>query len=312
MKFSVSKFAIIAVGVFLTLPMAHAGNEGKGGGDPCEDRIKTIRDDIQSWIKQSGSKELILSKSMSVEDYDEKMSAQIKKSKIVCVGKDDPGYPVTINETPKVCRFDRNKLASQITCDLMKFENLSESDQYVLIHHEYAGLASIEKPNGDDSNYAVSDQITGFLVNQVVKKLAVKPNDYKLGGFYNEKFEEQKNKFDFTTQSFMDLTCKGIGIAPIKNEKQVVASYLKLITDVATVGRIKEMGSSLAIRFFAYPTLHDPTLRTLDIVLSGSALKQITFAKLTEEAAGDYNEGIAKLDHVVINEINCVASNSLK
>jgi hypothetical protein len=42
------------------------------------------------------------------------------------------------------------------------------------VHHEFAGLAAIEPPIGDESQYLVSNQISGYLVNQVVKKLAVK------------------------------------------------------------------------------------------------------------------------------------------
>ncbi len=53
----------------------------------------------------------------------------------------------------------------------------SESDQYVLVHHEYAGLAGIEISKGEDSDYQVSNQISGYLENQVIKKLAVKPSN---------------------------------------------------------------------------------------------------------------------------------------
>ena len=158
------------------------GGVATGGGDLCEDRIKTVRDDIQKWIIKGGSQYLLLTEPLEVPTYNSKMLAQIQKASIRCVGPNDAGYPVEVNGTPKVCRFDRSQEKSRITCDLNKFKDLSESEQYVLIHHEYAGLADIEKPKGDDSNYQVSNQISASLVDQVVKKLAVIKPD---AGFKN-------------------------------------------------------------------------------------------------------------------------------
>jgi hypothetical protein len=50
-----------------------------------------------------------------------------------------------------------------------------QSDQYVLIHHEYAGLAGFEVNDGESSQYEISNQISGYLEDQIVKKLVVKP-----------------------------------------------------------------------------------------------------------------------------------------
>jgi hypothetical protein len=50
----------------------------------------------------------------------------------------------------------------------------NDSDQYVLVHHEYAGLSGFEVNNGPDSTYLISNQISEFLVDEVVKKLAIK------------------------------------------------------------------------------------------------------------------------------------------
>jgi hypothetical protein len=149
------------------------GSEGVGGGDLCEDRIKTIRDDIQKWIVNGESKALQLPTGTSVEVYDREMLSQIKKAKISCVAKGDQGYPVIVQGTPKVCKFERSTSESRITCDTNKFKAMSESDQYVLVHHEYAGLADVENPDGDSSDYSISNQITGYLEDQVVKKLAI-------------------------------------------------------------------------------------------------------------------------------------------
>ena len=83
------------------------------------------------------------------------MLNKIGSAKIKCVGHEDQGYPVKIGKTPKVCRFDSDQHQDQITCDYKKFLATNESDQYILVHHEYAGLAGIELPNADDSNYPI-------------------------------------------------------------------------------------------------------------------------------------------------------------
>ncbi len=102
------------------------------------------------------------------------MLVEIKKAKIRCVGEGDEGYPVKVGQTPKTCRFDKTEETSDITCDMNKLEATSESNQYVLIHHEFAGLAEIEPPDGESPDYQVSNQISGFLESRVIKMLAVK------------------------------------------------------------------------------------------------------------------------------------------
>ncbi|MCM2322652.1 MAG: hypothetical protein NDJ90_05275 [Oligoflexia bacterium] len=159
----------------LALPSAFARGVGAGGGgDTCEDRIKVIRDDLQSWIQKSGPADLTLPTGVSVEQYSGSMLSAIGATKLRCVGPNDEGFPVLVNGTPKICRFDQGDETGLITCDLAKFNSLGEADQYVLVHHEYAGMAGIEPPNGADSNYDVSNQISQYLVNVTVKKLAVK------------------------------------------------------------------------------------------------------------------------------------------
>ncbi len=72
----------------------------------------------------------------------------------------------------------------RIECNYKRFNEASESDQYVLVHHEYAGLSGFETNKTDDSDYKISNQLTGFLESQVIKKLSVKKNfvgaDFKL------------------------------------------------------------------------------------------------------------------------------------
>ncbi len=157
-----------------TVAHAAGGHDQGGGGDLCEDRVKIIRDDIGSWIAKGGAKSLELPKGISSDQYSNQMLRMISQAKIKCVSSGDLGYPVMVLGTPKTCRFDKLEEISSITCDINKFKSETESDQYVLIHHEFAGLAGVEVPNGDDSEYFVSNQLTEYLVDQVVKKLALK------------------------------------------------------------------------------------------------------------------------------------------
>lgn len=154
------------------------GGVATGGGDLCEDRIQSIRDDLKKWIIEGGSQTLKLPAGFTAQKYKDEMLEKIQTTSVRCVGNGDAGYPVTVEGSAKVCRFDRSGSANLITCDYKKFQDMSESNQYVLVHHEYAGLADVERPNGSDSDYSVSNQISGSLVDQVVKKLAVRTASY--------------------------------------------------------------------------------------------------------------------------------------
>lgn len=156
------------------------GSEGVGGGDLCEDRIQQIRDDIKSWIYAGGSADLRFSTLSMQSEYKASMLEAMASAKIQCVKPGDAGYPVQVNGTAKVCRFDKTSSVDLITCDYQAFldlNSMSESDQYILIHHEFAGLAGLENPNADVSTYFLSNQISGYLEDQIVKKLVVKRNN---------------------------------------------------------------------------------------------------------------------------------------
>ena len=151
------------------------GTNSGGGGDLCENRIQIIRDDIKSWIVRGGHLSLKLPNGISTQDYEIAMLYAMNAAKIRCVAPGDNGYPVQVFGTPKECRFDKRADLQLITCDINKLLKSLESDQYVLIHHELAGLAGLENPSGDVSTYSISNQITSYLVDQVVKKLAIVP-----------------------------------------------------------------------------------------------------------------------------------------
>ncbi len=152
------------------------GGGSTGGGDLCEDRIQSIRSDIGSWITNGGYQSLKLPAGLTAQTYAQNMLTAVQNSKVVCVKPGDAGYPIQVNGTAKICRFDSSQ--NLIQCDYNVFMDktrMSESDQYILVHHELAGLAHVENPLEDVSTYTISNQLSGFLVDTVVKKLAVKP-----------------------------------------------------------------------------------------------------------------------------------------
>lgn len=158
--------------IFFTSNVVIAGgNELGNGGDICENRIKIIRDDIESWISKGGSNGLKLPKGLLTSQYNLKMREAIIKTQVSCTND-----KIIISKAEKTCMniIDDNNIA-QIKCNASRFQLTSDSDQYVLIHHEYAGISGLEVNNGASSNYSISNQITGYLENQLVKKLAVKP-----------------------------------------------------------------------------------------------------------------------------------------
>ncbi len=176
MRIKIKNMLLAMAVVIFAIQAWAAGSEGRGGGDLCEDRIQIIRTDFQSWIANGGANNLDLTKiNFSVDYYNTKMLGELLIAKIRCVGPGDAGYPVNINGTAKTCIFEKSAGLSQVICDIDKFQKNSETDQYVLIHHEYAGLSGIEIPDADVSTYEISNQISGFLQDQVIKKLAVKP-----------------------------------------------------------------------------------------------------------------------------------------
>ena len=148
-----------------------AGPGASGGGDACEDRIKVIRDDLKAWISNGGSAGLKLPQTVTLHQYNTSMPDFIGRAQVSCTDR-----AVKIGSADKTCRFFWNSSGiPQIECNRTAFVNeTKEDDQYVLVHHEYAGLAGFEVTDGEDSKYPISNQITTFLENQVIKRLVVK------------------------------------------------------------------------------------------------------------------------------------------
>jgi hypothetical protein len=164
------KWIVNSFGIFIALsPLAHAGHEVPNGGDICEDRFKIVRDDIKSWIEEGGAASLVLPKNLSITDYKTKMLAEIAVAQVSCVDSN-----TQVDGAEKTCEnFLDDKGTAQIICNRQRFMATDESDQYVLVHHEYAGLSGFEVNQGMSSQYSISNQITGALETQEMLKLVV-------------------------------------------------------------------------------------------------------------------------------------------
>jgi hypothetical protein len=167
---------ILAMILIATPLMAVAVDHGNGvgnGGDICENRFKTVRDDLNTWILNGGSAGLTLPAGISFGQYNQSMLQQIHNAKISCVED-----VIFVGQAEKTCKnFVAEDGTVLINCNADRFMKTAESDQYVLVHHEYAGLAGFEVNQGESSDYQLSNQITGFLGDFLVKKLVIKAPD---------------------------------------------------------------------------------------------------------------------------------------
>ena len=122
-----------------------------------------------------GAKGLNYPKDISYKKYVSDMSAILQEDKVTISFTEDK---VIYDNAEKTCKGFIEEYSSEmhILCNISRFTNTKKSDQYKLIHHEYAGLVLIEKNEGAASDYNLSSQITDYLTNENVLKLTIKKN----------------------------------------------------------------------------------------------------------------------------------------
>jgi hypothetical protein len=172
---------------FFSGPWVHAieGTRDGGGGDPTEMRIDEIRRDILKWISAGGSSALVLPQELTHETYVSRMIERLVDHAVIVTSVTSSAEATTSNEElrvivdgqPKTCRgfVSVQDGLQHILCNVERFAATSEADQYRLIHHEYAGLAGLERNIGASSDYSISNQITSYLQQSTVLRLAVLP-----------------------------------------------------------------------------------------------------------------------------------------
>lgn len=176
------------MGASATNVFAEGGDWGPGsGGDMCEARIQEIAYDIQHWIAKGGAENLSFPQGLKAQDYAKKMNKVLDNTVIECVDKKLFLNPRSSNRIAKTCINDMNYVSGEtrIRCVSNVFMDLEAEEQYRLVHHEFAGLAGLERnviSQGkveEKSSYVISQQIGAFLENVTIKRLAVKKSDEK-------------------------------------------------------------------------------------------------------------------------------------
>jgi hypothetical protein len=207
-----SKGILLFLSVLLTgfsmIPVLAAplkGGSSEGGGDICQDRIESIRNDISDWIRSGGSTGLKLPVGISVAQYNQKVQAVIAlmqendQTSISCV--DSPDL-VLVENTQKICkssyadpthpttvcyRGQQNELGHYIN----GFMGLSQDDQYVLVHHEVAVLAGLEDLPENSTDYPISNQIAEYMQDEMIRKLGIKATPLTpLYRYFNERLRD--------------------------------------------------------------------------------------------------------------------------
>jgi hypothetical protein len=185
LKWTLGTILPIALSAATLSPQAWAGGESGGGGDGVtEMRIDEIRADILKWIGEGGGSELELPAGLAYEYYRDGMNRELQRHAVVIgsvttaeeAAASDPELKVLVRGQPKTCRafLSSKDMRPHILCNVERFAATPESMQYALIHHEYAGLAMLERNDGASSDYSLSSQITEYLVPETVLKLAVR------------------------------------------------------------------------------------------------------------------------------------------
>ncbi len=185
-----------------TSVIAKMGTESGGGGDASEARVNEIRSDILKWINNEGAKGLYLPDDISYYEYASKMIEVLQPQKVIIGFTDEK---VIFDNAEKTCKsfIDNSSAEMHILCNISRFGNTSDSDQYKLIHHEYAGLVRIEKNDGAASDYNLSSQLTDFLAYETILKLAIKKSS-------SEKVYKNNCSLDTEIQDELDLDYQAV------------------------------------------------------------------------------------------------------
>lgn len=167
---------LIAVSPLFNHSFAGEGTNSGGGGSNGEPEFKAIASNIQAWIKSGNAKALPLPSDVTYDQYQSKMLKELSQYNIEMTNK-----VVTYGGKEKTCRSAKNKAGKNfIQCNINRFQNDLKYDvdgAYRLVHHEFAGLASLERNVGADSDYRISNHISKFLKEETVRRLPVEPKE---------------------------------------------------------------------------------------------------------------------------------------
>jgi hypothetical protein len=323
-------FTLISIGP--AMAATKRGGDSGGGGDALETRVNEIRSDLLNWIEKGGAKELELPADISYGEYYDKMTDILVNKKVALSFTPDP---VKVNGVEKTCRgffvitktlFSEKKSDPQILCNITRFKDTIESKQYPLIHHEYAGLVNIEKNEGSASDYEISKQLTDFLEDKIVKKLAVKkkpeakieknPNQkleqifvkhidtFKVEEtleecrpFHEQLFINQQTKFDTSIKTFVEMIIAEYYEANKLNKVDDITFISKNINN--QLGTTKSQMEYI----FAVNAGSDSIKIKFSILISG---------KYYFNHREDVSNYVDKLGRIQVRKLNCYLENQFK
>jgi hypothetical protein len=188
---------------------ASEGPGGSGGGDiQCEKVIRSIADDLRSWIADRGlnasqltpEDQIDLSsttnpstkKHFTQHEYNQAMEAKLDlplhvDCRPACdESKNSPGcIQLDINNKDKVCTSSIGPGGMDMRCDLGRFigspllKGLTDDEQIQQVHHEYAiHIKGLEPDTGDISTYRISTQLSKFSGWESVKRMHIHAQTY--------------------------------------------------------------------------------------------------------------------------------------
>jgi hypothetical protein len=168
---TLSRMTMVALLLAVTPSVAATGEKGGNGGDSCEKRIQEIRSDLTDWLNHGDLAGLKLPQGVALSQYQQLMLDAVSRAVVSCQSE-----PLLIGSVEKTCiNFQGQAGIPKIVCNTSRFmKETSESDQYVLIHHEYAGVAGLEVNQGEASDYTISNQLNGFIESVAVQKLSLR------------------------------------------------------------------------------------------------------------------------------------------
>ncbi len=157
-----------------------------GGGGKKEPLFQIVAENISKWIQVGNAdllSEVLIANGLTLQEYKKEMQEVLSNFHITFTDE-----KVMINGKEKTCRgYVDNRNINQILCNNTQFgsdnsDNINEI--YRQVHHEFAGLACrkdkralicIEKNNGEESDYRISNHVTSLLGEETVWRLPINP-----------------------------------------------------------------------------------------------------------------------------------------
>ncbi len=173
---------------FTSSLVAHGAfaSQGRGGGDiQCDAEIKKLSANLLDWISAKGpetgklnlasSLNPVTGKPYSYSEYEAKMTSLLNMPlDVSCVKPGDKGYPVSVNDSAKICATFVDFEGVHMTCDRGLFLGLNADQRIEQNHHEFSiNIPGLEPDSGAISTYKISDQLSASIGDVTERRLIV-------------------------------------------------------------------------------------------------------------------------------------------